>query len=98
MASQRDAESAEIPALESLIDLRGLRVLEIGSGEGRQTFRYAGLAASVLAIEPDANAVATAQAELPSELRDRVAFRLQDVLELDEPADSFDVAFLSWSL
>jgi cyclopropane fatty-acyl-phospholipid synthase-like methyltransferase len=98
VASQRDAESAEIPALESLIDLRGLRVLEIGSGEGRQTFRYAGLAASVLAIEPDANAVATAQAELPSELRDRVAFRLQDVLELDEPADSFDVAFLSWSL
>jgi ubiquinone/menaquinone biosynthesis C-methylase UbiE len=98
MASIKDADGAEIPALESLIDLAGLRVLEVGSGEGRQTVRYAALAQSVLAIEPDEDAVAAARAELPAELRDRVTFRLQDVLELDEPADSFDVAFLSWSL
>jgi cyclopropane fatty-acyl-phospholipid synthase-like methyltransferase len=98
MASEKDAEHAEIPALDSLIDLAGLRILEIGSGEGRQTVRYAAAAASVLAIEPDEEAVATAQAELPPELRDRVTFRLQDVVDLDEPPGSFDAAFLSWSL
>ena len=98
MPSQKDAENAEIPALESLINLAGKRVLEIGSGEGRQTVRYAATAASVLAIEPDQEAVATAQAELPPELEDRVTFRLQDVLDVDEPPGSFDVAFLSWSL
>jgi cyclopropane fatty-acyl-phospholipid synthase-like methyltransferase len=96
--SIKDVEGAEVPALESLIDLTGLRVLEIGSGEGRQTFRYAGATSSVLAIEPDEDARATAQAELPSELEDRVTFRLQDVLELEEPPESFDAAFLSWSL
>jgi cyclopropane fatty-acyl-phospholipid synthase-like methyltransferase len=98
MASEKDAENAEIPALESLIDLTGLRVLEIGAGEGRQTLRYAAAAASVLAIEPDEEAVATAQAELPAELEERVTFRLQDVVDLDEPQGSFDVAFLSWTL
>ena len=98
MPSLKDAENAEIPALESLIDLSGLRILEIGSGEGRQTIRYAAVTASVLAIEPDEEAVANAHAELPPELEDRVTFRLQDVLDLDEPPGSFDAAFLSWSL
>jgi cyclopropane fatty-acyl-phospholipid synthase-like methyltransferase len=98
VASIKDAEGAEPPALAKLIDLTGLRVLEVGSGEGRQTLRYAGLTAGVLAIEPDAEALAVAHAALPPELEEHVTFRLQDVLELDEPAQSFDAAFLSWSL
>jgi 16S rRNA A1518/A1519 N6-dimethyltransferase RsmA/KsgA/DIM1 with predicted DNA glycosylase/AP lyase activity len=98
VASSKDPEGAEIRALERLFDFTDKRVLEIGSGEGRLTWRYAGGTRSVLAVEPDAEAVALAQADLPPELADRVSFRVTDAGELDEPRGSFDVAFLSWSL
>jgi ubiquinone/menaquinone biosynthesis C-methylase UbiE len=81
-----------------MIDFTGLRVLEVGSGEGRLTWRYAGPTQSVVGIEPDAESLARARAGVPPDLAERVSFRLVDATELDEPADSFDVAFLSWSL
>jgi cyclopropane fatty-acyl-phospholipid synthase-like methyltransferase len=98
VASIKDPEGAEIRALDRLVDLRDKRVLEVGSGEGRLTWRYAGATRTVLAVEPDAEAIALAEADIPPELSDRVSFRLSDAAELDEPPESFDVAFLSWSL
>jgi ubiquinone/menaquinone biosynthesis C-methylase UbiE len=98
VASIKDPEGAEIRALRRLIDFTGLRVLEVGSGEGRLTWRYAVSTRSVVGIEPDAEALGRARADTPPELADRVSFRLLDATELDEPAGSFDVAFLSWSL
>lgn len=98
MGSIKDVHGAEIQALENVIDFAGLRVLEVGAGEGRMTTRYAALTKSVLAIEPHAESLARAQALVPPELRERISFRLADATELDEPADSFDAAFLPWSL
>jgi predicted RNA methylase len=98
VASVKDPDGAEVRALGRLFDFSGKRVLEVGSGEGRLTWRYAGATRSVLAIEPDAEAVALAQASTPPELADRVSFRVLDVTELDAPPRSFDAAFLSWSL
>jgi 2-polyprenyl-3-methyl-5-hydroxy-6-metoxy-1,4-benzoquinol methylase len=98
VASIKDPHGAEIRALARLFDFSGKRVLEVGSGEGRLTRRYAGATQSVLAIEPDAEAVALAQAGIPPDLAERVSFRMLDATELEEPPGSFDAAFLSWSL
>lgn len=98
VGSIKDVHGAEIQALNDVMDLTGLRVLEVGAGEGRMTARYAALTKSVLAIEPDRESLTRAEALVPPELRERISFRLADATELDEPADSFDAAFLSWSL
>ena len=98
MGSVKDVEGAETRALAELVDFTGLRVLEVGSGEGRLTWRYAGPAARVLGVDPEAESVKTARADIPPDLASRVRFRVLDAEELDEPPGSFDVAFLSWSL
>jgi ubiquinone/menaquinone biosynthesis C-methylase UbiE len=89
---------AEIAALRELGGLDGARVLEIGCGDGRLTFRYAPAARSVLAIDPCADAIAKARDALPVESAERVCFEIGSALELDQPPASFDVALLSHSL
>jgi 2-polyprenyl-3-methyl-5-hydroxy-6-metoxy-1,4-benzoquinol methylase len=62
------------------------------------TRRYADLARSVLAIDPDGDVVAVARAQTPDALRDRVEFRQagnDDVVLAD---GAFDVVILSWSI
>ena len=84
-------------ALRALGGLDGARVLEIGCGDGRLTFRYAPAARSVLAIDPCAEAIAKARDMLPVESTELV-FEIGSALELDQPPASFDVALLSHSL
>ncbi len=98
MGSIKDPDGADAAALDALADLDSRRILEIGAGEGRLTWHLARKAASVLAIDPNEESVALARAAIPPDLEDRVRFTLSDVLELDEPEEAFDVAFLSWSL
>jgi ArsR family transcriptional regulator len=93
-----DPEGAETVALTAVADLRGKRVLEIGSGDGRLTWRYAGAAAEVLGIDTDEERVAAARAATPPSLRDRVRFEVADVAGLAAPRSRFDVALLAWSL
>jgi 16S rRNA A1518/A1519 N6-dimethyltransferase RsmA/KsgA/DIM1 with predicted DNA glycosylase/AP lyase activity len=93
-----DGEGAEIAALDRLVELGGLRVLEVGAGDGRLTLKYAARTAEVLAVEPDEELVADARAALPPELADRVRFEAVDILELESPPASYDAAVLSWSL
>jgi hypothetical protein len=52
-----DPEQNETRALFSFVELDGRRVLEIGSGDGRLTWRYAERADHVTAVEPLAPAV-----------------------------------------
>jgi cyclopropane fatty-acyl-phospholipid synthase-like methyltransferase len=68
MTVRVDPEQNEIGALLDFVDLDGRRVLEIGSGDGRLTWRYADRVASVTAVEPFAPAVARAEDNLPREL------------------------------
>jgi ubiquinone/menaquinone biosynthesis C-methylase UbiE len=98
VSSIKDPDGAEIQALDRLIDFTDKRVLEVGSGEGRLTWRYAGSARFVLGIDPEAESVELAEAAIPPELAGRVSFSVLDAEELDEPPGTFDVAFLSWSL
>jgi ubiquinone/menaquinone biosynthesis C-methylase UbiE len=93
-----DPEGAHLAALHRLADFRGQRVIELGCGDGRLTVPVAADATHVLAFDPDADAVERARRSLPSDLTDRVAYRVAsgDAIEI-EPG-SFDLALFSWSL
>lgn len=82
------------------VDLDGRRALEIGSGDGRLTWRYADRTAHVTAVEPFAPAVARARETLPTELAPSVALRQAAFSEFaaETAASTFDVAVFSWSL
>jgi cyclopropane fatty-acyl-phospholipid synthase-like methyltransferase len=100
MAVEADPEHNETRALFDLVELANRRVLEVGSGDGRLTWRYAGLAAHVTAVEPSAASMRQAKEALPDSLRGRVAFHnspLDGFAAGSQPA-LFDVALLSWSL
>jgi tRNA A58 N-methylase Trm61 len=96
-----DPERNEINALlEFAGDLGGKRIFEIGAGDGRLTWRYAANAGEVVAIDPKSDRVASAQKDMPEDLRGRVTI-LDTPLEayqLDDQAPPFDVVLMSWSL
>src|SRR5207244_2195537 len=98
VAWRSDPEGAETDALARLAPVDGLRVLELGCGDGRLTLRYADSAASVLAVDPDADQIAAARAALPPHLAERVSFVAVGAADVDAPRESFDLAFFSWSL
>jgi predicted RNA methylase len=96
-----DPEKNEIDSLlEFAGDLEGKRIIEIGAGVGRLTWRYAALAGEVVGIDPNPDRIARAQEDIPKYLRDRVAM-LETTLEeyqSDGQAPLFDVALMSWAL
>ena len=94
MALLEDPEQNESRALSRMIpSFAGLRVLEIGCGDGRVTRLYAGSAAAVVAIDPKAEAIAALRADLPA-----VDARAIGIEDLELPRHSFDVVSFSWSL
>jgi cyclopropane fatty-acyl-phospholipid synthase-like methyltransferase len=98
MPEPRDPEGVERRVLHRLIRFAERDVLEIGSGDGRLTWRYAERSASVLGLEPDASQVARARENMPNNLRDRVTFRVADAASVDLPPAAFDVVVLAWSI
>jgi ubiquinone/menaquinone biosynthesis C-methylase UbiE len=93
-----DPDGVEIMTIEDLVDLQGLRIVEIGSGDGRLTFEVGQAAASVLALDSDADAIEKARAETPEALRRRIRFEVADAAGLELPKGEFDLALFSWSL
>jgi ubiquinone/menaquinone biosynthesis C-methylase UbiE len=93
-----DREGRELAVLRELVDFRGKRVLELGAGEGRLTLGYAREATSVVAVDPDEEAIEDARGSLPRRLARKVELRVGQAEELAEPPSSFDLAFFSWSL
>ena len=98
MAIRIDPEDSETIALHDFADFTGKRVLEIGCGDGRLTWRYADRAAHVIAIDPDAEDIDTAREDLPPALRERVTFEVSRLEDFKPPKELFDIALLSWSL
>jgi len=75
------------------------RVIEIGCGDGRLTWKYASLARAVLAIDADRTSVAAAQATLRGiRLPSRVDFAQATAESLPARRESFDLAIFAWSL
>jgi predicted RNA methylase len=93
-----DPEGAHLAALHRLGDFRDKRVLELGCGDGRLTLGVAVDSASVLAFDPDAEAVERARRTLPIELAQRVSYQVASGKEIEVEPGSFDLALFSWSL
>jgi 2-polyprenyl-3-methyl-5-hydroxy-6-metoxy-1,4-benzoquinol methylase len=94
-----DPENNETRALLDLVDFSGQRVLEIGCGDGRLTWRYADRAEHVIAIDPKADPIMRAKENLPDELKRRVEFHqftFEDFSAISE-LSSFDTVIFSWS-
>lgn len=92
---RNDPEGHEVAALFALAPaLDGRRVLEIGCGDGRLTRRYAHHAESVLAIDPDATAIAPLLADTPA----NVEARAIGFLDAPLPERAFDLILFAWSL
>jgi 2-polyprenyl-3-methyl-5-hydroxy-6-metoxy-1,4-benzoquinol methylase len=93
-----DPEGAHLAALRRLADFAGARVLEVGCGDGRLTLGIAKQAASVLAFDPDEEAVERARSALPAELAHRVAYAVGSGTEVEIPRTAYDIVVFSWSL
>jgi ubiquinone/menaquinone biosynthesis C-methylase UbiE len=98
MPTQLDPHGVESAALLEAAPFNQARVLEVGSGDGRLAFRYATASASVVGIEPDATALASARGACPADLRRRVSFVQATALALPFRSATFDIAVLAWSL
>ena len=98
MAWRVDPEGAEIRALAELAPVDGLRVLELGCGDGRLTFQLAPQATSILAVDPDEERIASARASMPAGLAEKVTLVVAGAAEVDAPPGEFDLALFSWSL
>jgi 2-polyprenyl-3-methyl-5-hydroxy-6-metoxy-1,4-benzoquinol methylase len=100
MTIRVDPEHNEPRAMFAVADFRGKHVLEIGSGDGRLTWRFAGRTARVTAIDPYEDSIAQARRDLPRRLRSRVEFQavaFEDFAPTRQ-SGSFDSVLLSWSL
>ena len=93
-----DPEGVELRTLRRLAPLDGLRVLELGCGDGRLTRQFADATASVFAVDPDADQIEEARRSLPSHLEAKVSFTVAGAADVEVPRRRFDVALFSWSL
>ena len=93
-----DPEEAHAAAFRRLADFGGRHVLEMGCGDGRLTVGMAADGATVLAFDPDREAVAAARRSLPAELAERVSYRAASAKEVELEPGEFDLVVFSWSL
>lgn len=93
-----DPEGVETRTLAELAPVDGLRVLELGCGDGRLTFQFADRAKSVLAVDPDAERIASARRSLPASLAEKVSLVVAGAADVEAPRREFDLALFSWSL
>ena len=98
MAAELAPQGAEPQALFEAADFTNARILEVGSGDGRLTFRYAEVARFVVGIETDTERVAGAVDTCPSDLRRHLSFLPASAMALPFHDGAFDLALLAWSL
>jgi 2-polyprenyl-3-methyl-5-hydroxy-6-metoxy-1,4-benzoquinol methylase len=93
-----DPDGVEIATIRELVDVRRLRVVDVGCGSGRLSFACVQAGATVYGIDPDEELIAEARAETPRDVRDRVRFEVADAAQIELPKGEFDLALFSWSL
>ena len=98
MSLQIDPEHSETKHLHGIASFESRRVLEIGCGEGRLTWRYARETNRTLGIDVDQDALRVAFIDRPSDLQDKVMFYRTNSQHLPFSNESFDLAVLAWSL
>jgi ubiquinone/menaquinone biosynthesis C-methylase UbiE len=101
MEIRSDPEEHEKHALLTLIgSTPPERVLEIGCGNGRLTWRFAPSVGQITAIDPDRARIDQARKDCPAAFREQVVFHplnLEQFATEFHPAP-FDLVLLSWAL
>lgn len=97
MTFYKDPDQNETHHLYKFADFSGRRVLEIGCGEGRLTWRYARKPALTFGIDTDWEALRVATIDRPSDLVDRVHLLHSTSEQLPFRKESFDLALFAWS-
>ncbi|HEV2010994.1 MAG TPA: methyltransferase domain-containing protein [Candidatus Limnocylindria bacterium] len=77
---------------------RGVRLLDVGTGDGRLALAAAPLARRVVGIDPDRAAIAVARASARDNGWRHVSFRRGAAQRLVARGERFDVVLFSWSL
>ena len=98
VTTRRPAAARELRLLGVDRLARGARVLEVGTGTGRLALGYAAVARSVLAIDPDASALAGAEREAGRRGLANMRFAAIAAQQLDVGRERFDLAVLAWAL
>ncbi len=99
MDAQVDPEGTESKYLHRYADFGagGMRVLEVGCGDGRLTWRYAEQAARVTGIDLHPDDLRAAFIDRPANLSSVVRFVRADASHLPFRRASFDLAIFAWS-
>jgi ubiquinone/menaquinone biosynthesis C-methylase UbiE len=97
MTLQQDAGKNESKFLHRYLDFADKRVLEIGCGEGRLTWQYAGETRWVTGVDLDMDALRVALIDRVSDLENTVSFACADSIHLPFRKEEFDLATFAWS-
>jgi ubiquinone/menaquinone biosynthesis C-methylase UbiE len=98
MTLQKDPEGFEQKNLHKYADFTDKRVLEVGCGEGRLTWKYAASARQVAGIDLEANNLRVARIDRSSDLDNKVSFTQASARNIPFHHETFDIAILAWSL
>ncbi len=99
MTLQRDPEGFEQKTLRAFVDFKDKRVLEVGCGEGRLTFKYAAASSLTVGFDPDHDALRIARADARDKSRGtHVHFAGASASHIPFAKETFDIAILAWSL
>lgn len=98
MTVREDPEGLELRAIERHLSFKGKDVLEIGCGDGRFTSKFFDKPRSLVAIDPDSDAVRIAETKIPSRSSHKVRLGVGEAEKLGFPPGSFDAVIFTWSL
>ncbi|MFQ5980806.1 MAG: class I SAM-dependent methyltransferase, partial [Candidatus Heimdallarchaeota archaeon] len=93
-----DPEGIELKTVQKYASFRDKRILEIGCGDGRLTFKYAAQAKHVIAIDPVNEEIEKAKQKIPKELSSTLEFRVNNGENLPFRDQSLDIVFFTYSL
>ena len=98
MTVQKDPEGLEIQFLNDFATFDKQRVLEIGSGDGRLTWKFARKVDRLYGIDLEYQDLRIASIETPAGLQEQVTFLRADSISLPFSSNTFQIALLSWLL